>query len=34
MSALGDLAAMVMAQIELQHAYGRVDPLSGLPNRN
>ncbi|WP_267396502.1 MULTISPECIES: sensor domain-containing phosphodiesterase [unclassified Sphingomonas] len=34
MSALRDLAAMVMAQIELQHAYGRVDPLSGLPNRN
>jgi GGDEF domain-containing protein len=25
---------MVMAQIELQHAFGRVDPLSGLPNRN
>ncbi|CAH2603167.1 EAL domain-containing protein [Rhodovastum atsumiense] len=34
MAALGDLAAMVMAQIELQHAFGRVDPLSGLPNRN
>jgi EAL domain-containing protein (putative c-di-GMP-specific phosphodiesterase class I)/GGDEF domain-containing protein len=33
-SALADLAAMVMAQIELQHAFGRVDPLSGLPNRN
>ncbi|QJE00345.1 GGDEF and EAL domain-containing protein [Massilia forsythiae] len=31
---LRDLAAMVMAQIELQHALGRVDPLSGLPNRN
>ena len=31
---LADLAAMVMAQIELQHALGRVDPLSGLPNRN
>ncbi|KQW87415.1 diguanylate phosphodiesterase [Massilia sp. Root418] len=31
---LSDLAAMVMAQIELQHAMGRVDPLSGLPNRN
>ncbi|WP_245413604.1 sensor domain-containing phosphodiesterase [Mangrovicella endophytica] len=32
--ALQDLAAMVMAQIELQHAFGRIDPLSGLPNRN
>jgi GAF domain-containing protein len=31
---LTDLAAMVMAQIELQHAMGRVDPISGLPNRN
>jgi EAL domain-containing protein (putative c-di-GMP-specific phosphodiesterase class I)/GGDEF domain-containing protein len=31
--ALSDLAAMVMAQIELQHAFGRIDPLSGLPNR-
>jgi EAL domain-containing protein (putative c-di-GMP-specific phosphodiesterase class I) len=31
--ALRDLAAMVMAQIELQHALGRVDPVSGLPNR-
>lgn len=31
---LRDLAAMVMAQIELQHAFGRVDPLTGLPNRN
>jgi len=30
---LRDLAAMVMAQIELQHAIGRVDPVSGLPNR-
>jgi EAL domain-containing protein (putative c-di-GMP-specific phosphodiesterase class I)/GGDEF domain-containing protein len=29
-----DLAAMVMAQIELQHALGRIDPISGLPNRN
>lgn len=27
-----DLAAMVMAQIELQHAFGRVDPLTGLAN--
>jgi len=34
MVALYDLAAMVMAQIELQHAFGRVDPLSGLPNNN
>eukprot|EP01034_Spumella_vulgaris_P030033 gene30033-37183_t len=33
-SYLSDLAAMVMAQIELQHAVGRIDPLSGLPNRN
>jgi GGDEF domain-containing protein len=33
-AALRDLAAMVMAQIELQHALGRIDPLSGLPNRN
>jgi EAL domain-containing protein (putative c-di-GMP-specific phosphodiesterase class I)/GGDEF domain-containing protein len=24
---------MVMAQIELQHAFGRIDPISGLPNR-
>lgn len=31
---LADLAAMVMAQIELQHALGRIDPVSGLPNRN
>ncbi|NNG25086.1 putative bifunctional diguanylate cyclase/phosphodiesterase [Telluria aromaticivorans] len=31
---LTDLAAMVMAQVELQHALGRIDPLSGLPNRN
>lgn len=30
---LEDLAAMVMAQIELQHEYGRVDSSSGLPNR-
>ncbi len=34
MVALHDLAAMAMAQIELQHAFGRVDPLSGLPNHN
>ena len=32
--AIGDLAAMVMAQIELQHAFGRVEPSSGLPNRH
>jgi EAL domain-containing protein (putative c-di-GMP-specific phosphodiesterase class I)/GGDEF domain-containing protein len=31
--ALQDLAEMVMAQIELQHAYGRIEPVSGLPNR-
>uniref|UniRef100_UPI0026101199 putative bifunctional diguanylate cyclase/phosphodiesterase n=1 Tax=uncultured Croceicoccus sp. TaxID=1295329 RepID=UPI0026101199 len=31
--ALTDLAAMVMTQIELQHAFGRIDPVSGLPNR-
>lgn len=34
MAALSDLAAMVMAQIELQHAFGRIDPQSGMPNRN
>lgn len=33
LSSLRDLAAMVMAQIELQHAFGRIDPISGLPNR-
>jgi EAL domain-containing protein (putative c-di-GMP-specific phosphodiesterase class I)/GGDEF domain-containing protein len=33
MTILGDLAAMVMDQIELQHALGRIDPISGLPNR-
>jgi EAL domain-containing protein (putative c-di-GMP-specific phosphodiesterase class I) len=31
--ALHDLAAMAMEQIELRHALGRVDPVSGLPNR-
>lgn len=31
---LRDLAAMVMAQIELQHAFGRIDPLTGLSNRH
>ncbi|TXN41226.1 GGDEF domain-containing protein [Methylobacterium sp. WL30] len=30
---LRDMAAMVMAQVELQHAFGRIDPMSGLPNR-
>jgi EAL domain-containing protein (putative c-di-GMP-specific phosphodiesterase class I)/GGDEF domain-containing protein len=34
MAALVDLAAMVMSQIELQHAFGRIDPVSGLPTRN
>ncbi|MES3044433.1 sensor domain-containing phosphodiesterase, partial [Sphingomonas faeni] len=33
MAALRDLAAMTMSQIELQHAFGRIDPISGLPNR-
>lgn len=33
-AALSDLAAMVMSQIELQHAYGRIDPISGLANRH
>jgi EAL domain-containing protein (putative c-di-GMP-specific phosphodiesterase class I)/GGDEF domain-containing protein len=33
MAALVDLAAMVMSQIELQHAFGRVDPISGLSTR-
>lgn len=34
LAALGDLADMVMAQVEMQHAIGRVDPMSGMPNRN
>ncbi|MBD8547980.1 GGDEF and EAL domain-containing protein [Sphingomonas sp. CFBP 8760] len=34
LAALVDLAAMVMAQIELQHAFGRIDPVSGLPTRS
>ncbi|MYN26278.1 sensor domain-containing phosphodiesterase [Duganella levis] len=34
LSALCDLASMVMAQIELQHALGRIDAVSGLPNRH
>lgn len=33
LQALADLAAMVMTQIELQHAFGRIDPVSGLPTR-
>ena len=33
LAGLTDLADMVMAQVEMQHAFGRVDPLSGLPNR-
>ncbi len=32
LASLTDLAAMAMAQIELQHAFGRVDPISRLPN--
>ncbi len=31
---LSDLASMVMAQVELQHAFGRIDSMSGLPNRS
>ena len=34
MTSLNDLAAMVMSQIEMQHAFSRIDPLSGLPNHN
>ena len=33
MAGLSDLAGMVMSQIELEHAFGRIDPLSGFPNR-
>ncbi len=33
-AALSDLASMVMSQIELQHAFGRIEPVSGLPNRH
>lgn len=33
MTTLRDLAAMVMDQIELTHALGRIEPISGLPNR-
>jgi EAL domain-containing protein (putative c-di-GMP-specific phosphodiesterase class I)/GAF domain-containing protein len=32
--ALQDLAAMVMSQVELRRALGRVDASTGLPNRN
>ncbi|OLP62486.1 diguanylate phosphodiesterase [Xaviernesmea oryzae] len=32
-AALKDLSSLVMSQIELEHAFGRVDPTSGLPNR-
>lgn len=32
-ASLNDLAKIAMLQIELQHAFGRIDPLSGLPNR-
>jgi len=31
--ALRDMAAMVVAQIELQYALGRINPSSGLPNQ-
>lgn len=34
LASLRDFAAMVMSQVELEHDYGRRDPLSGLPNRN
>ncbi|MDO1583027.1 sensor domain-containing phosphodiesterase [Rhizobium oryzicola] len=33
MATLADLAAMVMDQVELQHAVGRIEVTSGLPNR-
>ncbi|MCF1434300.1 EAL domain-containing protein [Agrobacterium vitis] len=33
MAVLSDMAAMVMAQIEMQHAVGRIEAASGLPNR-
>lgn len=32
LDALTDLAAMVMAQIDLQHAVGRIDAVTALPN--
>ncbi|WP_208430614.1 GGDEF and EAL domain-containing protein [Methyloligella halotolerans] len=31
--ALRDLASLVMAQIELEHAFGRIDPVTHLPSR-
>ncbi len=34
MGLLHDTAALVMSQIELRHAGGRIDRLSGLPNRS
>lgn len=33
MQSLRDMAAMVMAQIELKYAIGRTDSLSGMPNQ-
>lgn len=33
LAVLTDMAAMVMAQIEMQHAVGRIEAVSGLPNR-
>jgi EAL domain-containing protein (putative c-di-GMP-specific phosphodiesterase class I)/GGDEF domain-containing protein len=33
LSALADLAALTMQQIEFQHALGRTDPITGMPNR-
>jgi EAL domain-containing protein (putative c-di-GMP-specific phosphodiesterase class I)/GAF domain-containing protein len=33
MAALGDLAGIAMAQIEMGHSFGRIEPISGLPNR-
>ena len=34
LGALCDLAEIVMAQVEMLHAVGRVDAISGMPNRN
>ena len=34
LDSLLDLSAMVMAQIELGHALGRIDPITLLPNRS
>ncbi|MEG3163380.1 EAL domain-containing protein [Sphingomonas sp. PB2P19] len=33
-AALVDMAAIVMEQIELQHAFGRTDPVSAMPNKS